>query len=639
MKTKKARWIIGGLIFWIVGLLEGKTEANFGGLHREFSPCAPGNGRAVAFSPESKNIFYTLWNDTRIFITDPNNTTCSAINTGIVFGALAYDGKRKRLWGAGYDYGHRGGIYLIDSNGASSLQFSFIPNETTCLQNQYHGYFTGLSYDEGPTSSNSDDSLWLVDNDGKTIYHMSLQGNLISSSVIPKGPRTGLVGCANGIASDRDFLWITLISGLHADISGIMPFDIVKVRKSDPSTIVESFSADNINNNSPIGIAIERGKTIPGRTGLWVNFTGGNNIRLFEADKITPVILVNGFSGNAESFGQMAEYLALDGFPVYVFDYGEFTGLNSDISIEEIAALFAGYVNDVLRVTGTGQVDIVVHSMGGLVARAWIAGLATVPVKYTGQIRRMITLGTLNYGAVAASIADLIMTNNSPIQGDEMALGSNFLLNLHKNWMALKSSGAILPDILFVAGTSGIENTIDECGGIGCSDQIVDITSAIMPDAPANMVRYVPYIHAHIMPLPFSPTSIAEIDSKDHASYRIAKAFLDDVVLDQCCDSASIGYTPPHERNVPKEKTGTLIFQLIDKKALTPILGKKITIKLDRAAKAALIDINSGTAGVTILNLPEGLRKVTVSVKGRKNIILNIAIKAAYPIVISEIAM
>jgi triacylglycerol lipase len=69
-------------------------------------------------------------------------------------------------------------------------------------------------------------------------------------------------------------------------------------------------------------------------------------------------------------------------------------------SIAEHAATLAYAVDEVLRQTGSRQVDLVGHSMGGLVIRAFVA-----QVFNQGTVRRVVTLGTPHAGSKLAVFA------------------------------------------------------------------------------------------------------------------------------------------------------------------------------------------------------------------------------------------
>ena len=76
---------------------------------------------------------------------------------------------------------------------------------------------------------------------------------------------------------------------------------------------------------------------------------------------------------------------------------------HATVDLEPVAGDIDGYVplveravRDLLAATGADQVAIVAHSMGGLVARAWMRAHGT------GRVARVITLGTPHHGTALA---------------------------------------------------------------------------------------------------------------------------------------------------------------------------------------------------------------------------------------------
>jgi pimeloyl-ACP methyl ester carboxylesterase len=148
-----------------------------------------------------------------------------------------------------------------------------------------------------------------------------------------------------------------------------------------------------------------------------------------------PVILLNGFQlacpipvtspPSAETFGNLESELNSAGIPVYFFDNCK-QG-SGDESIEVLAA-YLGQVISTLRYTdGTTvqQVDIVAHSMGGLIARAYLAGLqssGTLQPPANPKVRKLVLIATPNFGSFQAF--------NIGVQSSEMYPGSAFLWNL-----------------------------------------------------------------------------------------------------------------------------------------------------------------------------------------------------------------
>jgi len=97
-----------------------------------------------------------------------------------------------------------------------------------------------------------------------------------------------------------------------------------------------------------------------------------------------PVILVHGFFNTPWSLGFWWLSLRRRGVgPLYLFDYHPMLG-----PIDRFAEQLAGLVE---RVAGEGGVDIVAHSMGGLVA-------ARYAVAHPGRVGRLVAVGTPFHG-------------------------------------------------------------------------------------------------------------------------------------------------------------------------------------------------------------------------------------------------
>jgi triacylglycerol esterase/lipase EstA (alpha/beta hydrolase family) len=88
----------------------------------------------------------------------------------------------------------------------------------------------------------------------------------------------------------------------------------------------------------------------------------------------------------------MKRYLAARGIgPIYALSYGPPLA-----SIDTFAEQAAAKIDAILAATGAAQVVMVGHSMGGLVARAYLG-------RYGGaKVRRVITIGTPHQGSVMA---------------------------------------------------------------------------------------------------------------------------------------------------------------------------------------------------------------------------------------------
>jgi pimeloyl-ACP methyl ester carboxylesterase len=100
------------------------------------------------------------------------------------------------------------------------------------------------------------------------------------------------------------------------------------------------------------------------------------------------VILAHGIIRSSKSFRGMRDELQKQGYLVIGFDYP-----STQISITEAAQHLASVIESL---EGIEQIDFVVHSMGGLVVRAYLAKHADK------RIKRMVMMGVPNLGAKMA---------------------------------------------------------------------------------------------------------------------------------------------------------------------------------------------------------------------------------------------
>ncbi len=130
----------------------------------------------------------------------------------------------------------------------------------------------------------------------------------------------------------------------------------------------------------------------------------------------TPVLLVPGYGRFAGCWGPMKRMLRRRGAgPVFELAPGIVFA-----PIEEFARRLAARVDAILQATGATQIDLVGHSMGGLVVRYYIEKLGGAQ-----KVRKCITLETPHHGTLLALLA--------PGQnGRQMRPGSPFLTELNE---------------------------------------------------------------------------------------------------------------------------------------------------------------------------------------------------------------
>jgi uncharacterized protein (TIGR03437 family) len=262
-----------------------------------------------------------------------------------------------------------------------------------------------------------------------------------------------------------------------------------------------------------------------------------------------PVVLLNGWetgftgactvsSSSAETFGNLAEYLVSDGVPVvYFFDN---CAVDPNQTIEGLGIDLATYLNSIQYDNGqqVPQIDLVAFSMGGLIARAYLAGLQpsdTAAPPATTLVRDLVLIATPNFGSfVAGNYSPYIAPGT---QSAELVPGSSFLWNL-ATWNqrgddlrgvnALAIAGNAAPYISSLSATTQQNNA---------SDGLVTLTSAAagfaLPGSPPTEI--VPY--CHVDPSAFTNTTltfncdaagIANVTSDTQETGEIVRAFLAD---------------------------------------------------------------------------------------------------------------
>lgn len=101
-----------------------------------------------------------------------------------------------------------------------------------------------------------------------------------------------------------------------------------------------------------------------------------------------PLVMIHGLAGSAGNFAGMRLWLALHrARPVHVFDYREYN------DIFPAADAFSTWLDDVLRLYPETPVEILAHSMGGLLTR-----LALLDKQRAARIGQVLTLGTPHHG-------------------------------------------------------------------------------------------------------------------------------------------------------------------------------------------------------------------------------------------------
>ncbi|WP_062640450.1 esterase/lipase family protein [Streptomyces maremycinicus] len=110
-----------------------------------------------------------------------------------------------------------------------------------------------------------------------------------------------------------------------------------------------------------------------------------------------PVVLLHGFIDNRSVFVLLRRSLAQHGrHRVESLNYSPLT-----CDIRTAAELLGRHIEEICERTGSAQVDVVGHSLGGLIARYYVQRLGG-----DGRVRTLVTLGTPHSGTRVAPLAN-----------------------------------------------------------------------------------------------------------------------------------------------------------------------------------------------------------------------------------------
>jgi pimeloyl-ACP methyl ester carboxylesterase len=139
-----------------------------------------------------------------------------------------------------------------------------------------------------------------------------------------------------------------------------------------------------------------------GSVGMWQPATALNRYGLgiwfvepFDPGRI-PVLLVHGIGGTAANWKPLAARLDAKKFQVWVYAYP------SGLRLADAAKALEAAVNDLHERYGFARLDVVGHSMGGLVARQYM--LEAAERGHAGWLRNFVTLSTPWGGQEAAAL-------------------------------------------------------------------------------------------------------------------------------------------------------------------------------------------------------------------------------------------
>jgi len=208
-----------------------------------------------------------------------------------------------------------------------------------------------------------------------------------------------------------------------------------------------------------------------------------------------PVVFINGYQAScagsdfASTFGAADKLLQNSSLITLFFNNCSMAG---SPTLEGLGVGFGQFLAALKYTDGTPvtQVDVVAHSMGGLILRCYLSGKqdtasASFKPPVTVAVRKAVFLGTPHFGT---QIANLLGQDK---QTGAMSLGSQFLFDLN-TWNQgtddLRGISAIS-----VAGNADAGG--QESGVPGFDDGVVALTSSSLAFVKPGLTRVVPFCH------------------------------------------------------------------------------------------------------------------------------------------------
>lgn len=121
------------------------------------------------------------------------------------------------------------------------------------------------------------------------------------------------------------------------------------------------------------------------------------------------VLIVHGWSDTSRSFYPLTKFLEENGYNPTVLWLGDYISKDDDVRVEDVARRM-GEVIDEMQHTGVleSSFDMIVHSTGGLVARAWLT------TRYQSRaeacpMKRLVMLAPANYGSKLAAMGKSVL--------------------------------------------------------------------------------------------------------------------------------------------------------------------------------------------------------------------------------------
>jgi uncharacterized protein (TIGR03437 family) len=342
-----------------------------------------------------------------------------------------------------------------------------------------------------------------------------------------------------------------------------------------------------------------------------------------------PVVFLNGYQAGcndkgsfAGTFGSADQVLQRDGRVSVFFNNCDVPG---NPEIEELGNAFRDYLNALRFADGreVSQVDVVMHSMGGIILRCYLTGKQRERGVFlppaTVKVRKAVFLATPFFGSLAANLSA------PDVQSRQLLPGSTLLFDLATWNQGRDDLRGIDAVAVAAAGGSGVLN-----GRPGFDDSTVTLTSGSLDFVQTGRTRVVAgYCHTVLTGLlavacQNPGTAIARINDDAHPSARVILSFLNGTD-----EWKSIGVAPA-EANWLKDHAGVQIqFRDAQDAIIVPVRSSTsgLNVRSDEIvwtdftsapveAFPATVDLPTGSATVRVNRLDPGFTRTVIALTG-----------------------
>ena len=206
------------------------------------------------------------------------------------------------------------------------------------------------------------------------------------------------------------------------------------------------------------------------------------------------VLIVHGWSDSSDSFAPLARFLASNGFETRTLWLGDYISMEDDVRVQDVAVRM-GEVIDQRIASGDLQprFDMIVHSTGALVARAWLT------TRYSDggpcPVGRLLMLAPANYGSRLAAVGKSMLGrlvkgfkhgfHTGTAMLDDLELASPFQWELAQRDVLLApggnsqryyGEGRVLPFV--IVGTRGYSGLLRQIANENGADGTVRVCAA-----------------------------------------------------------------------------------------------------------------------------------------------------------------